>query len=127
MILVDTSAWVDFFRNAEPRAQIVADLLESNQVALCGPVRTELGRGLKNRRERAQVLGLLEACHELEQPAELWREAGELGFGLSRKGATVKTLDLLIAVYVLSHAVPILTADRDFALIRKAGFPIALV
>jgi predicted nucleic acid-binding protein len=39
----------------------------------------------------------------------------------------VKTLDLLIAVYVLSHAVPILTADRDFALIRKAGFPIALV
>jgi hypothetical protein len=69
---------------------------------------------------------LLGACHELAQPTRLWDEAGDLGFVLSRKGATVKTLDLLITVYSLSHGVPHLTADSDFSLIRKAGVALVL-
>ena len=126
MILVDTSAWVDFFRGREPLAGAVDALLEDNQVAVCGPIFTELRRGLRTARERARVLPLLGACHELAQPSRLWDEAGDLGSVLSRKGATVKTLDLLITVYALSHGVPLLTADSDFALIRKAGVPLVL-
>jgi predicted nucleic acid-binding protein len=126
MILVDTSAWVDFFRGREPMAETVDSLLERDQVAICGPVLTELRRGLRGARERAQVLPLLDACHVLEQPAQLWDEAGDLGFTLARKGATVKTLDLLIAVYALNHGVPLLTTDSDFSAMRKAGVPLVL-
>ena len=40
MILVDTSAWIDFFRGVPPLAERVDALLDSNELALCGPVIT---------------------------------------------------------------------------------------
>jgi predicted nucleic acid-binding protein len=126
MILVDTSAWIEFFRGRGPLADRVDDLLEADDVALCGPVVTELRRGIRAASERKRVLPLLGSCHLLPQPPSLWEDAGDLGFALARKGATVKSLDLLIAVYALSHQVPLLTTDRDFELIRKAGLPLAL-
>ena len=126
MILVDTSAWIDFFRGAGSLAERVDDLPENDQAALCGPVLTEIRRGLRSRAERTRVLPLLAGCHLLEQPAALWEEAGELGWYLGRRGAIVKSFDLLIAAYALGHAVPILSADRDFALMRRAGLGILI-
>lgn len=72
------------------------------------------------------MLPLLAGCHVLEQPAELWSESGELGYWLGRRGAAVKSLDLLIAAYALSHGVPILTGDGDFATMRRAGVRLLL-
>lgn len=126
MTLVDTSAWIDFFRNSGPLADRVDGLLETGEAALCGPVLTELRRGLRSRRERRRVLPLLEACHQLAQPPRLWEEAGDLGYLLARKGVTVKTLDLLIAAFALSHDRPVLTADDDFAAMRAAGVPLVV-
>jgi predicted nucleic acid-binding protein len=126
MILVDTSAWIEFFRDREPVATRVDALLEANDVAICGPVVTELRRGLRSASDRARVLPLLEACHLLDQPASLWEEAGDIGFSIRRVGINVKTLDLLIAAYAVSHAVPLLTMDRDFALVQQAGVPLTL-
>ena len=127
MILVDTSAWIEFFRGRDPVATRVDQLLESNDVAVCGPILTELRRGFRSAADRNRVLPLLDACQQLAQPGQLWVEAGELGFVLGRKGVSVKTLDLLIAAYALSHSVGVLTADRDFWLIQKAGIPLMLV
>ena len=96
-------------------------------MAICGPVVTELRRGLRSRADRGRVLPLLHGCHELTQPPHLWQEAGELGFFLGRRGATVKSLDLLIATYALAHAVPILTTDADFTLMRRAGAHLVVI
>jgi predicted nucleic acid-binding protein len=126
LILIDTSAWIAFFRGKGRLAEQVDALLETDDAALCGPVISELRRGLRDAVERRRVLPLLGACHELEQPTSLWIEAGELGFVLARRGATVKTLDLLIAAYALSHDVALLTADRDFKLFAKGGIPLRL-
>ena len=125
MILVDTSAWIDFFRGKGPLADRVDDALASNDAALCGPILTELRRGLRSPSERRKVIPLLDGCHLLEQPVALWEEAGELGYVLARKGVTVKTLDLLIATYALSHGVALLASDSDFAGMRNAGIPLA--
>lgn len=125
MILIDTSAWVEFFRGRGPLAAAVDDALAANTAALCGPIETELRRGLA-KNERGRVLPLLSGCHWLPQPDALWAEAGELGFALRRQGVTAKTLDLLIAVYALTHDVPLLSADRDFAAMKRAGVPLTL-
>jgi len=124
LILVDTSAWIDFFRGKGPLVEPVDDALASNEAALCGPIITELRRGLRSPKERSKVIPLLDGCHELDQPAELWKEAGELGYVLARKGVTVKTLDLLIATYALSHGVALLAADSHFHAMRRAGIPL---
>jgi predicted nucleic acid-binding protein len=125
VILVDTSAWIDFFRGKGSLADQVDDALATNEAALCGPIITELRRGLRSPSERRKVIPLLDGCHQLEQPAELWEEAGELGYVLARKGVTVKTLDLLIATYALSHDLALLASDSDFDSMRRAGIPLA--
>ena len=127
MILVDTSAWIAFFRDRGPVAAIVDQALEDDAAALCGPVLTELRRGFASVAERGRAIPLLLACHHLPQPASLWEDAGDLGFALARKGVTVKSLDLLIAAYALTHGVPILTVDRDFQLIARTGVGLHLV
>jgi tRNA(fMet)-specific endonuclease VapC len=126
MILVDTSAWIEFFRGRDPAASAVDDALAANEAALCGPVETEIRRGLASERERSKVLPLLESCHFLAQPLDLWHEAGDLGFTLRKRGITPKTLDLLIAIYALSYSAALLTVDKDFALMRKVGVPLLL-
>jgi len=126
LILVDTSAWIAFFRDQSPVADMVDRALEGDDAALCGPVVTELRRGFTSRVERTRYVPLIEACHQLAQPTRLWDEAGDLGFALARKGVTVKSLDLLIAAYALAHRVPVLTLDRDFSLMARAGIGLQL-
>jgi predicted nucleic acid-binding protein len=124
--LVDTSAWIDFFRGTGDLGERVDQLVEANDVAICGPIVTELRRGLRSLADRSRVLSLLGGCHELPQPPSLWNDAGDLGFALRRKGATVKTLDLLIATHALAYDLPVLSADTDFELMCRAGIPIRL-
>ena len=125
MILVDTSAWVEFFRGRDPVAHAVDVAIAAAEAALCGPVVTEIRRGLRAS-ERRRVLPLLEGCTLLEQPEDLWVAAGDLGAHLSRKGATVKTLDLLIATYAIAHSTLLLTVDTDFQMIARAGVGLLL-
>jgi tRNA(fMet)-specific endonuclease VapC len=120
VILVDTSAWVDFFRNRNPLAEIVDQAIEDDEAVLCGPVTTELRHGLSSS-DRAKVLRLLGGCRAVAAPALLWEEAGDLGYLLGRRGVSVKTLDLLIAAIALAHDLPILTRDSDFKHIRDSG------
>jgi predicted nucleic acid-binding protein len=126
LILIDTSAWVEFFRGRGAVADRVDEAIDANTAAICGPVLTELGRGLLAR-ERKRVLSLLEACNFLEQPPELWRAAGDLGFLLRSKGVTAKSMDLLIASHALFHQVPLLTLDKDFKAMVKPGIELHLL
>lgn len=127
MILVDTSAWIEFFRGRDPVAATIDGLLDEHRVALCGPVVTELRRGLRSASERRLVLPLLAGCHLIPQPPRLWEEAGDLGFALRQSGVTVKSLDLLIAAYSLASAVGLLTLDADFERMRQAGIELQLM
>jgi predicted nucleic acid-binding protein len=126
MILVDTSAWIDFFRGRAPMADAVDEAIAANEAALCGPIETEIRRGLLNARDRKAVMPLLEACHFLASPSSLWADAGDLGFVLRRRGVTPKTLDLLIALHALEHGATLLTLDKDFTAMQKAGVPLRL-
>lgn len=63
----------------------------------------------------------------MNQPPRLWEEAGELGYVLGRRGASVKSLDLLIAIYALAYTVPVLAVDSDFAMIKRAGVQLLLI
>ncbi len=127
MILVDTPAWIDFFRGKKPVCDLVDEAIEHNDAAICGPIITEIRRGIKSVNEREKVIPLFDSCHFLEQPHDLWAAAGELGFFLARRGITVKTMDLLIATYALGHEVPVMTMDSDFFLIQQAGISLVVL
>jgi predicted nucleic acid-binding protein len=84
LILVDASAWVELFRGRDPVASAVDALLEADELALCGPIVTEIRRGRRTPAERRQVLPLLSGCRFLEEPPRLWEEARDLGFARIR-------------------------------------------
>jgi len=127
VILIDTSAWIEFFRNRGAAAELVDVALKEDEAAWCGPIATELRRGLRSPKERTTILPLLGGCHWLTQPNALWEEAGDLGYALRRKGLTVGTVDLLIATYALSHDAQLLAVDGDFAAMKKKGVPLDLL
>lgn len=118
MIVVDTSVWVDFFRDSaswqvEHLAQLVAD---DDPVALTDIVLTEILQGLPNDREARRVerrllafdVLRLEGLDDFRRAASLYRQARTRGITIRR------TLDCLIASVCVRDDAPLLHADVDF-------------
>ena len=126
MILVDTSAWIDFFRGSGKLANEVSDLIDGDLATICGPIVTEIYRGTVRAKERQSLEALLKGIPLLQQPETLWEDAGLLGAFIAKKGFTVKSFDLLIASYAIAADIALLTADRDFNQMRKVGVPLRL-
>ena len=72
MIVVDTSVWVAALRSAtSPEAEVLASLLDADEVALPVPVRIELLSGVA-RTERARLRRVLSALPVLSPTEESW-------------------------------------------------------
>lgn len=112
LVLIDTSAWIAFFRGDEPVASLVDNALEG-RAALCGVVELELRQGLKPE-ERNRVLPLLEATVRLPTEEGDWGRAGDLLAALRRRGVTVPSTDGLIAHLALKHKVALVENDGHF-------------
>ncbi|MBI3016525.1 MAG: PIN domain-containing protein [Deltaproteobacteria bacterium] len=128
MILIDTSAWIDFFHGKYNWiSEHINHELLSGMPALCGPIWLELVRGLHHKKDTKKILELFKSCHWLKEPDDFWNEAGELGKYLAQKGYTIGSIDLLIAVHAIAHQIPLLTTDEDFKYMVKVGIPLQLV
>ena len=55
MVIIDTSIWIEFFRNNEPYFSNVSNLLEKNEALAVSLVFGELLQGTKNKRERTII------------------------------------------------------------------------
>ena len=117
MILVDSSVWIDFFRN-QSTAQ--ADWLDRNlgvEGILVGDlILAEVLRGFKDERgfnEARRMLGQLKQvslCGE-----DLAVDAARNFRKLRVKGVTVRgTIDVIIATRCIVDGVRLLHSDRDF-------------
>lgn len=112
-VLVDTSAWVAFFRGQQPACDRVIELVEANRALRCGPVELELCQGLR-RREAPAVLGLWAALPGLDLDGLDFTSAGDLLRELRERGRPIPSIDGLIATLALRHDVALLTLDRHF-------------
>ena len=113
-VLVDTSAWVAFFRGQEPTCARVVDLIVSGRALRCGPVELELRQGLR-RREAPAVLGVWSALPEVPVDGLDFTSAGDLLRDLREQGRAIPSIDGLIATLAVRHDVALLTLDGHFA------------
>ena len=114
-ILIDTSAWVEFFRGTLKTADTVAKLIEKGQACICGVISYELIQGSKSDDEALHLSGVLSALNYIEMTPELWIRAGNVSAGLRKKGITLPMSDLLIGSIALEHGLEVLTQDEHFA------------
>jgi hypothetical protein len=121
VILIDTSAWVEFLRDTgTPICERVDELL-GVPIATCDPVRMEVLAGARNEIHLRDLRGLLARATVLPTEPVDYEDAAAVYRACRRSGQTVRTLiDCLIAAVAIRHDVPILHADVDFEAIARS-------
>lgn len=115
MILVDSSAWIEFLRGTgSPACERVDELLAA-EIAVCDAVRMEILAGARSEAHLADLRALLARATVLPTTAVHYEQAAALFRSARAGGVTVRRLvDCLIAAVAIDHQVPVLHADRDF-------------
>lgn len=117
MILVDTSVWVDLFRN---RATVGSSILQralqdGMDVCICGVILTELLQGVQNQHEQQLMRAMLDPLIYLKMKKDIFILSADIYRNLRKRGVTIrKTIDCLIGAVAIFYNVPLLHADRDF-------------
>lgn len=126
MILVDTSAWVEFLRDTGSSACVRVDELLADEIATCHPVRMEVLAGARSERHLRDLRGLLARASVLPTLPTDYEDAAALYRACRRGGETVrKLIDCLIAAHAIRERLPLLHADADFdVLARHAGLTV---
>lgn len=121
MVLVDTSAWIEYFNDFSPVADMVEDVIRKGKAVLCPIAWTEILQGVRDDKALEEMRLFLgdfvmldnDSMAVAEKTVSLYRS-------LRKKGVTIrKTNDCMIASYALLNDVPILQIDRDFSLIAE--------
>jgi predicted nucleic acid-binding protein len=118
-VLIDTSVWIEFFRQREPYHGIVTKLIDEEQVVCCGIILAELMQGAKSDKELAVLDDFIKVFFFIPETPELWASAGKLSGRLRRKGITVGLSDCFIATAAASVKVQVATMDSHFELLGK--------
>lgn len=120
MILIDTSAWIEFLRGTEsPVCQEVERLLDA-QLALTDPVAMEVLSGARDDKHLQDLRGMLGRAEMLRCEAVDFLAAAMLYRQCRQKGETVRRLlDCLIAAVAIRHDVPVLHSDADFEALAR--------
>lgn len=120
MILIDTSAWVEFLRDTGTPACNEVDRLLSEQFATCDPVRMEVLAGARDDAHLRHLRGLLARATTLPTEPADYEMGAALYRSCRRNGETVrKLIDCLIGAVALRHGAAILHADGDFTTLAR--------
>ena len=122
MILVDTSAWVEFLRGTGSPACERVDQLLGGDIATCPPVSMEVLAGARSESHLRGLRSLIALATSLPVEPAQYEHAALLYRRARAEGRTVRSLvDCLVAATAIDHDVPLLHADRDFGAIAATS------
>jgi predicted nucleic acid-binding protein len=126
VILIDTSAWVEFLRGTGSAVCDEVDRLLSRKTAITDPIVMEILAGARDERHLHGLRGLLGRSSMVSCAPGDYVHAALLYRQCRQGGATVRRLlDCLIASVALREQIPILHNDADFdVLARHTGLRI---
>jgi predicted nucleic acid-binding protein len=123
VVLVDTSVWIEIFREDRPFDLEAA--VPFDEIATCLPVLQEVLQGMRAEREYRIARDAMMALPIVDSPLgqEVFEDAVGLYRSARRTGLTVRSgVDCLIAACALRHNLIVFHHDRDFeALARVSG------
>lgn len=122
MILIDTSAWVEYFRATGSAAAVeVRRLLstEADQLVMCEPVAMEILSGAVDDDTHMKLEQLVNGLPSLKlDDAVDFRSAASIYRAARRRGQTIRSInDCLIAALSIRHGTSIIHRDADFDVI----------
>lgn len=120
MILVDSSVWIDFFSSSPGRAggELRRMIAEAEPFAVTGLVVTEILQGIT--RDASRIERYLSLWEMMEpQGFSTYRLAAGIFRQARARGATLTTIDTLVAAIALEHGAKVFTLDKDFSRIAR--------
>jgi len=115
VVLVDTSVWIDYFKQRNEAVETELDgLLRSGQVAVSGLILAELRRGCRAPAQVATLLAALAPLQYYEADRNTWLRAGEIISDCAQRGFALEVGDCLLAALALRENCLLFTLDRDF-------------
>ncbi len=124
MTLIDTSAWIEFFRRkGDPLFKTrVFEIIGSGKAAYTCPIRFELVLGARPE-EMTDLLNGLDLAKRIPLTPEHWDRGAALGAELRAEGVRIPASDLLIAIVASNADIPLLTKDQHFNLLQEKFLP----
>ena len=124
MILVDTSAWIEYFRaTGSTAAARVRHLLsdELDQIALCEPVAMEILAGATDESTLVKLERLINGLPSLRvEDVVDFRAAADIYRAARRSGHTIRSIiDCLIAAIAIRSGAELVHRDADFEVIAR--------
>lgn len=116
-IVVDTSAWIDYFGGRE--YALLDDALKQGAVLLPPIVAAELVSGAHRPRERAALVEFLVELPLCTADLGHWIRVGNLRRACREKGLSVSTPDAHVAQCSLDANAPLLSLDAVFELMAR--------
>ena len=114
LVLVDTSAWVEFFnRPSGLHHAALADLLDADRAAITGVIAAELLRGCRAE-EMDELEESLAGVLRIELGFADWLEVGRDLAALRRRGLTASLTDASVAHAAQRAKLSLFTLDADF-------------
>jgi len=120
LILVDTSAWVEFLRDTGSPVCTRVDELLDGEIATCDPIRMEVLAGARDESHLADLRRLLARASVVDVVPGDYEDGASLYRTCRRRGETVrKLIDCLIAAVAIRSDFPVLHADSDFEVLAR--------
>jgi hypothetical protein len=124
LILIDSSAWVEFLRGTGSRACEEVDRLLESDIAVCDPVLMEVLAGARDPEHLMQLRALLGRASTRHSRAEDYESAAAIYRQCRQSGETVRRLiDCLIAAVAIREQLPVLQQDSGFEVIARHTAP----
>jgi len=114
-VIVDTSIWIEFFRNPlSPEKKEVDVLLDDDRAVLVGIVLAELLQGTRSQKEFELIKSALTALPFYEVSTQGWIKTGATASQLRKQGITIPLSDCLIAALAIENGCRVYSLDPHF-------------
>lgn len=121
MILVDTSIWINFFKdiNSKEKETLESLIKDNSQICICGIVLQEVLQGIKEDRIFHLVESRLLAFPYIGTDLDTCLIAAACSRKLKRNGFSIPSIDVIISSLALQNNLSIFTSDKHFEIIRR--------
>jgi len=113
-VLVDSSYYIGLLRQQQDPLRTLTLAAETRDVAICGVIRCEVGRGIRIPRVLARFQAIWDVMLNVPTDNRLWAEAERLAWELDRTGITLPLTDIVIACCARRIGAVVLTFDNHF-------------
>ena len=121
MILVDTSVWIEIFKDKTGNiVKAFQKTIGSDNYVMSRFNQLELLQGARDQNEWEMLEDYLSTQYFLEATQDTWSKAARIYFELRRKGFTINSpVDCCIAQVALEYGAILLHRDKDFEKISR--------